>query len=666
MLLLRFCLLWGLVAVHILGGAILFRRLCPRESPWFGFIVPAMAVVLGFNLLEHAVGFPSLRGLLPFTFLGSLWLIIIPRTNWRLLRVPAFIFLLAFAFTLFLRFLKPDIAPIRDGMIDAHLMADYAMGQGLPPTSSWLPPFKLLYYYSFQHYAASVLIRLLGLDLGTGFNVSSALLSASIFFLIGATAWRVGRHKLWIVLVTLALTAATMVGSTPYLVLAERAYNDPNDTTNLLNRADAGLTDPFPFEQHLRRINDWWQAHELIPPGYWAWTGCFHSAVAGQFLTVFAVYCLVEMVRRRRTNLPWIGSLGACWLLVVCSTWGLPYAAVLFLAGLGWCWRHRIFPRDFRIVVIALGVLVLCLTPTMLYYLELDAPLPMATLEAQRTPLFEFAIQWWPIYLPWFALLFYWRRLNPAARIIHVLFPVAFITMEIYNVANRLDMTGKIWGNLYGAAWAVFIPTLAAARSWVLRGVLAVLLVTGGISTCFWVDYFQRTMITDDIGHLEATGNMRTDPFKARILDQLRTINHRVIMTGKSMWGYDETPLLAAFTHNWDYVAWAFHVDRHINPMTYGAAARREIEINRLYDGTLPDPLDYLRDRGIAALVIWPDDRISNDVLAKLKTQLAPAYWYEECRDIDGDPNDRNAGVFFARGVAGLAAPHGSTPAGAQ
>ena len=84
MLLLRFCLLWGLVAVHVLGGAILFRRLCPRESPWFGFIVPAMAIVLGLNLLEHAVGFPSLRGLLPFTFLGSLWLIIFRRTNWRL------------------------------------------------------------------------------------------------------------------------------------------------------------------------------------------------------------------------------------------------------------------------------------------------------------------------------------------------------------------------------------------------------------------------------------------------------------------------------------------------------------------------------------------------------------------------------------------------------
>ena len=107
--LIRFCLLWSLVSLHVVGGAVLFRRLFPRESPWFGFVVPALALVLFMNFVEHEVAIPSLRMLLPFTTLGCPWLIVqrfqdqIPKR----LRLPTVIFLASFAFTLFLRFLRP-------------------------------------------------------------------------------------------------------------------------------------------------------------------------------------------------------------------------------------------------------------------------------------------------------------------------------------------------------------------------------------------------------------------------------------------------------------------------------------------------------------------------------------------------------------------------------
>ncbi len=57
-------------------------------------------------------------------------------------------------------------------------------------------------------------------------------------------------------------------------------------------------------------------------------------------------------------------------------------------------------------------------------------------------------------------------------------------------------------------------------------------------------------------------------------------------------------------------------------------------------------PLLYLRQRNIAAVVIWPDDDIKDDVLAKLKQQLAPLYQYEDLRDLDNhDPP--NCGIFL-------------------
>ena len=49
MLLLRAALLEFLVCYHVVGGAVLFRRLFPRESAWLAFIVPTLLVWAGFK-----------------------------------------------------------------------------------------------------------------------------------------------------------------------------------------------------------------------------------------------------------------------------------------------------------------------------------------------------------------------------------------------------------------------------------------------------------------------------------------------------------------------------------------------------------------------------------------------------------------------------------------
>ena len=133
MLLLRAILLWSVISVHVVGGAVLFRRLFPRESVWFGFIVPALALVSILNFIEHTVAMPSLSGLLPFTTLGCLWALLQLRRHWRQLRLPIGLFLVTFACTLTLRALRPDIVSRRDGTIDLSLMASFCMGQKVPP-----------------------------------------------------------------------------------------------------------------------------------------------------------------------------------------------------------------------------------------------------------------------------------------------------------------------------------------------------------------------------------------------------------------------------------------------------------------------------------------------------------------------------------------------------
>jgi hypothetical protein len=639
-------LLWCLVCVHVVGGACLFHRLFRRESSWFGFVLPALALALVMNFIEHGVGFSTLRWPLPVTFLGSLWMIVSPGNNWRRIWQPTSVFLVAFTFTLFIHALKPDVEAVRDGRLDIHLIADYSMGSTLPPVSTWEAPFKQKDYYSFEHYAASVMDRLMGFDLGTGFNMAGALLSAFIFFLIAATAWRLGGQKVWIVCVCVLLTASAMTGSTAYLWLFAPNNKDPGDTANLLAQMDA-TSAHSPVAHLLPRIDSLYDQRELLVPGYWGWIGSFHSTVAGQFLTLLAVYCLVEMVRRRRTNLPWVCGLGVCLLMLVCSSWGLPFMGLLFLCGAGWCVSRKIYPRNFPAVCMGWGAIALCMTPLLSYFLQQTTPDVGVAQPHEHAQIFEWVLQWWPVYVPWFALLFFWRKLSPATLIVMVMVPLGLLATERYSIADRLDMSGKMWGFFFGAAWAVLVPTMASIRAYWMRGILAVFLISGGLSMCFWVDYTHRTLQGDDQWRIDGRGDLRSDSVKGRLLNTLGTMNHQMILTGECMWAYNESPSLASFSHNYDFIADDFDCDQHFNDYNFGEGQRRADAINAIYAGKSPDALTYLRDHRIVAIVVWPDDQIPNDVLAKLKAQLAADYWYQDCRNSDAPSTDPNAGIFL-------------------
>ncbi len=57
----------------------------------------------------------------------------------------------------------------------------------------------------------------------------------------------------------------------------------------------------------------------------------------------------------------------------------------------------------------------------------------------------------------------------------------------------------------------------------------------------------------------------------------------------------------------------------------------------------MPDPLGFLRSNDIAAVMIYPDDTIPDKLVQQFRTQLAPDYYYVDCKG-DG-PN--NAGIFL-------------------
>ena len=646
MLLIRFCLLWSLVSLHIVGGAILFRRFFPRESPWFGFIVPALTFVLLLNFTEHEIAIPSFQFVIPFSTLGFLWLIVSPKTNWRGLVLPTGIFLASFAFTLGLKYLKPDIAAARDGIYDLQFISSFLQGQTLPAESTWIPPNKLIFYYAFGHYGASVLIRLLGIDIGTGFNVAAALMAAWIYFLTAGIAWQISRRKLWITLLAPVLAACAATGSTGFLFMTLHAVQ-PEDIATLYSRMD-GMDDRQIHTilfSHLTPVY-MYDRHELLVPGWWAWMGIFHSTVIGQVITLLATLSITEMVRLKRSNWPWICACTCVALMLVSSTWGFPFALVLVSTALVWCWWTKRQPRNWRAVLLSLGAVAVFLTPMLLYYTTSSVPPHDYVSGLQHTQIPEFIVQWWPIYLPWLGLLLTCRRIHPAVGIVLFVTPVAFMGVEYYTFGARFDMTGKIWGFIFAAAWATFIPAVAASRHWMFRILFGVIVINSALSFCFWTDWYRQSINWDDVGHLEGKGDLGLDRTRGRILNALIPLKHQVIASGMSSWSFSPAARIANFSNNFAYVTWSFNCDNDMFRNCIGEGERREVELNDFYAGKNPDPLLFLRTHAIAAVVIWPDDVIKDDVLTKLKQQLAPSYQYEDFRE-NGDTSSNNCGIFL-------------------
>jgi hypothetical protein len=656
MLIIRACLLWLLISVHIVGAAVLFRRLFPRESPWLGFVVPEIVAVFLCNFIEHHVALPNLRFFLPLTTIASAALIFSPKCPWRVIRLPTLIFLAVFAFTLSLRFWHPDLADTRDGVPDLGIMTNFMFGQTLPAESDWLPPIKMLNYYYLGHYAGALLIRLLGVDPGTGYNLCAALLGAYTFYLMGAAAWLLTRGKLWIVILMLVLTACATTGDAGYVWLTVK---DPNPE-NVIN--------PYSVGDHDGVENNWvvrlltpiatYDRHQLTPPAYWSWMGSFHSSDLGQLVVCFTILSLLEIVRRRKSNWPWICLAVSPLLMLTTCAWGLPLIVLLVAAGLIVCWRMKIRPENLNsVLVFSMGLLVL-LEPMLVYFLNWHfQQLYWAT--GLHTQFTEFLILWWPLFLPWLALLFIWKRLHPVVRIVLVVVPIAFVMVEIWNIGPRYDMTAKCWGMIYAAAWITFLPVVAMQRTCFFRTLLALIILASALSLGFWTTYTWHTTQGDeavDIGHLDGLGRLRTEDTRARIMEILSHLDNQIIITGHSEGSDIENAMLAELTHNRSYTAMSRSTDDALYANGLHEGFRRYVDLTMLYAGEMDNPLLYLRQRNIAAVVIYPGDDIDPLVIDILKVGLAPYYSYEDANFQSQDqvrerlsPFRPCAGVFVYR-----------------
>jgi Uncharacterized membrane protein (DUF2298) len=618
------------------------------------------------------VALPVLVFLLPILAGATIWLGAVKQWWARPLLLPSIVFLLSFAFTFAIRCLEPDISYTSDGISDLNMVNNFSQGETLPPPDMWMPQFQFIWYYDLQQYAASVLKRLLNVNVGEAYNVSHALLSALTCVAAAGAASRISGGRIWITLAVPVLIESTMTGSSAYLLLTSKQpsvwlFADLSDGmvhppdgnwlwSWLFNGLPAEVTKMTP-DQILGL-----QTLRLQVPGFWTWRDEYHANAAGHFLTLLAILVIAELVEPRKTIWPWVMAVLTPLLAVMASAWALPITALLCWVTLPislLCGRR---PASTGISVMTLFIALTLLWPAFMNVTSSPQfPEVRAINPLERVPPREFLVQWWPIIALWVAGLCSWKNLSFGLRWVIVVVPIMLFGIEQVDIESRYNTIEKMWGYTWGAGLVALFPFVASRQGLAFRSITIVLLasalitLTGGFMRDVLTDAWNGRWIDtkqvhfEKLFHLEGdhyltveTGQSKNDEQRKKMLDVLRPYKKAVFLSGKCVFCYNEAPTLTLFTGNKSYIAWSYFesLANYSNE-----AATREKDNNDFYSGAMTDRLKFLQEKKITGVLIWPDDEIPDDFLAKLRQELDPAYEYIDCRGA----GDKNAGVFIAR-----------------
>jgi hypothetical protein len=654
MLILQALFLWLIVSALMIGGAMIYHRRFPDESPWFGFIVPPLAFVILINFIEHLVALPVLLYLLPLFLGGAVWMLVSGKYLKQPLILPTAVFLTSFAFTFLVRCLRPDIDYTSDGISDLNMINNFSQGQTLPPPDTWMPPFRYEWYYDMQHYAASVVERLLGVKIGVAYNLSHALLSALICVVGAAAAHRISGGKLSVTLAIPFLIESAATGSSAYLFLF--CHN-----TDLWLPVDlsGGMTLPHPDNSPVWQSSIWkdllWDPRpeilhlekpatlRLQVPGFWTWRSEYHANASGHLLSALSVLVIAELVHARKTMWPWVLAAMTPLLAATASAWALPVTTLLCWGILPMAWFCGRRPAAIRATVLTFFIALTLLWPA--FYATSSSPEFPAIMwidPKDRVPLLEFLIQWWPILILWICGCICFRSLSFGLRWILIVVPIMLVGIELVTIDTRYNMIEKMWGYTWAVGLIGLFSFVASRVGIGFRLVSIVLLFSAFVSLTFFMRDAMGSSWDSAAFHLEGTQYVVTDDQKKRMLQVVGQTRHETYLSGKCVFCYNEAPTLAVFTNNKSYIAWSWFESL---TSARGEAEYREKLDNDFYSGAMTDRLHFLQANKIAGVVIWPDDDLSDDFLATLQKELEPTYDYVDCKG----SGSKNAGVFLLR-----------------
>lgn len=597
-----------------------------------------LAIVLCAFFLEHFIGWGPRPPLLPLTTAGSLWLMWRHRAvlmqNWKSEAAFAAGFMYCFVW----RYTFPDIDWTGEKMPNLAMIEAYMRGTRLPPPDVWLPPFRLNFYYSLQHYGAALLGRLLDLGPGVSYHLAYCTLVGFITLLSASCVARLCARPLGRVVGVLSL----LLGGSGAVVAAHA----------LLHRAHMIDTVRFVGGSIVRAKTNAlgtmvaaWMAKPGIEPrdlpmepmSYIVVNGDYHPPLSGYVLLAFAATLIAAQSCGAQGRARWINNVLLAATLpvsLISNAWILPLLCIL--VGGWFLYRAVSGDRDYLIPgLLGLAAATALEYPYLIEFTQQAISNNAAigfTPAQDHTPVLGWILTFWPVTGILILGLFNRDRRSLVLFLV-VIWAVELAATELlYNhdmyggAWIRFNTTLKWWSWVYaGIVLTVGAANLGSSSRLCRVGTMVMLLPTLAFAYDLGVTY--RRTAKDSVGKLDGYGWIK-DPVLRDLIGELRSRPDGVALESGVTMANTDSPSITLFSGKFSFIGWPWHETTWRGP--FEEIGERMHENDAFFAGKCPDPLDWLLSNNIRYVLWLPRDNVSGNVgFRPLLERIRPRYvWH--------------------------------------
>ncbi len=651
--------LWGLMLI----AGIYWR------NRWFALAAGPILAVTAIYAIECHWGLgPSLPGLGLVSTLVSIAMIALSATSWvparlggrsaELLtawraefaprRVAGCLGVAAaiFSYALLWRFMSPSIDGSSEKIADFSFICSYFTGKTIPVPDVWFYPYPSTQYYSFQHYGAALMGRVLSIPTGETYNIAFCVLIALSGAAFSGAAFMLAR-KFW---VRALVVGGFVVGGMGTTLLVHLTDTRIHPWTSMRFIGSAPM-DKAPVGTWLKAYQSRFEHLELPgePFSYSIYLGDYHAPLSGYYLLGLGAMAMILWSQCRLRRYAVIVGCTLTWS-VLANTWALPLEAL----GIGAWLLFNL--RDWRLVVPAAAggaaavwlvawVYLSAFTASAAGYGAVFRMVPWH----EHTPPLLLVIFMLPtvalIALGFFTGSQAGRRLA-LLWLTFLLFTEYFYVDDVYSgIYDRFNTTLKWWPWVAAGTLMTLGPYVLerAGRRWVR--------VTGLVFClypCFYAfDLWKPLLSTprEYVGHMEGTDYLTKDEFPRLMLGRLKVEKPGVVVERpEEAGGFTNSAVIPLFAGQRMWLGWYGHelLWREFRE----DVRRRHDSLVQLFEGDMPDAGRWLISQGID-YVLWYRPGDEPDVWEKVNRSVSPQYiWCDILTYQEGGEGGRKVGLW--------------------
>jgi len=627
----------GALWINLLGAGLAARKLVGD------YALSRAAGVIGICLacfsLEHFVGLGPRPPILPLTTLVSVWLIWrnrpLLRENWRM----EALFGAGFFYCLAWRYTFPDIDFSEDKMPNLALIEAYMRGTRLPPPDLWLAPFRSNCYYSFQHYGAALIGRLLGVGPGVSYHLAFCTLVGFMTLLMGSCFaklcdWPVGR---WAGL--LALVAGGSGVAVAAHVLVRNASSI--DVVRFLG----GSIVHNPLSPLGLRVSSWMAKPgveprdlPMEPLSYFLTKGDFHPPLAGFVLLALAAALIAAQETgasgsARMVNHALLAATVP--IALISNAWILPLQCLLVC---GW-FVYRVLCGEAESLLPGLAGAAVATGLEYPYLVEFTQQAIgnnvafRLTSREDHTPWLGWLLTFWPV-VGILALGLFNRDRRRLSLFFIAIWGLALLATEfVYNhdvyfgTWSRFNSALKWWPWVYAGITLTIGASNMGSRSRLCRyGTL--LLLLPGLAFAYDLGVQFGAGSKSSVGKLSGSAWTTGDPVVRDIIAELASRPDGVTLESGLDMANTEAPAVSLFANKQSLLGWPW-LEEDLRG-SYDEIPERFEQIKGFYAGKAPDPLRWLLHNNVRYILWLPRDNTDRNarfrpIFEKIKSRY---FWH--------------------------------------